>query len=364
MSPIGIPDLEGIRREVARSRLRARNGMRLVAGDPIRVGVTSKDEIWRRGKVTVSRYRSQQVRYRPPVIMFLGLVSRPYILDLHPGNSVVERFLDAGLDVFLLDWGIPDAAEADHTLATYVDYYLPTAIRAVADTAGTRDVSMLAYCMGALFAVMLLGSRTDVAVRNLVAMTPPIDFSHPPAALTPLIEGKISPEELTDETTGMVPPGVLRAFFRMRAPTAGLVQYVGLVEQLWREDRAEGHRAMSRWASDHIPFPGRVLAEMTDDYLRRNALITGGAQIGGRPVRLDAVATPTLVLTAERDDLIPPLCSAPLAGMLGAQDVEHLTVPAGHVGLVMGRRASAVSIPRLTDWLVRHSNKIGGSNGS
>lgn len=363
MPQIGVPDLDGVRREVARSRLRASNGIRLVLGDPIRVGVTAKDEVWARGKVTLSRYRTDQIRYHPPVIMFLGLVSRPYILDLFPGNSVVERFIGAGFDVFLLDWGIPDVAEADHTLGTYIDYYLPHAIQATRHAAGTREVSLLGYCMGALFALMLLGSRDDMPVRNLIAMAPPVDFSYPPAALTPLIEGRISPEELIDETTGMVPASVLRAFFRMRAPTAGVVQYIGLVEHLWREDRAHGHRAMSRWASDHIPFPGRVLAQMTDDYLRGNGLVEGGAAIDRRPVRLSAIETPTLVLTAERDDLIPPPCSEPLAAMLGGDDVEHVTVPAGHVGLVMGRGAAATSIPRLVEWLRSRSDTRAEAGG-
>lgn len=70
--------------------------------------------MWSRGKVTVYRYRSDQVRLGPPLLLFVGLVSRPYFMDLRPGNSFVERLIEAGFDVFLLDWGHPDTAEGDH----------------------------------------------------------------------------------------------------------------------------------------------------------------------------------------------------------------------------------------------------------
>ena len=60
-----------------------------------------------------------------------SLVSRSYILDLRPGNSLVEYLTDAGLDVFMLDWGVPDELDADNDLERYVDWYLPRAIDAV-----------------------------------------------------------------------------------------------------------------------------------------------------------------------------------------------------------------------------------------
>ena len=57
----------------------------------------------------------------PPVLIVHSLVSRSYILDLRPGNSIVEFLLDAGLDVFMLDWGVPDELDADNDLERYVD---------------------------------------------------------------------------------------------------------------------------------------------------------------------------------------------------------------------------------------------------
>ena len=98
-----------INRDVERSLLRARNGVRYVRGTHApTLGATPKEVVWRRGKAELWRYRNGPVKHGPPVLIVHSLVSRSYILDLRPGNSLVEYLTAAGLDVYMLDWGVPD----------------------------------------------------------------------------------------------------------------------------------------------------------------------------------------------------------------------------------------------------------------
>jgi polyhydroxyalkanoate synthase len=345
-----------VRREVERTRLRARNAIKIIAGqDPPRVGPTPKDAVWTQGKATLYRYRGADARYGPPMLLFLGLVGRSYVLDLYPGNSMVEKLLQEGFDVFLLDWGVPDAAEGDHTLDTYLDDYLVRAVTHVRRVAGSEDITMLGYCMGAMMAMLLLGSRDDVPVRNLILLTPPCDWEHGPPAAKVIQEGRLQPSELIDETTGVVPSSVLRAFFKLRKPTSDLVQYVTLWENLWRDEYIEGHRATAQWVWDLVPIAGPAFCQLAVDYVRDNGLMTGTARVAGRPVRLDRITMPTLIVRADRDDIVPPGSSAPVKGMLGSDDVEQVDVAAGHAGAFMGRAAMKVTIPAIVDWLERHS---------
>ena len=126
-------DLLGrVNRDVERSYLRARNGLRYVRGsNRPRLGTTPKDVVWQRDKAQLWRYRGGPVRFAQPLLIVTSLVSRSYILDLLPGSSAVEFLRDRGFDVFLLDWGIPDELDADNSLETYVDEYLPRAVSAV-----------------------------------------------------------------------------------------------------------------------------------------------------------------------------------------------------------------------------------------
>ena len=79
-------DLLGrIRRDIERNALRARNGIKHVAGvDHAKVGQSPKDIVWQRDKVVLYRYRSDRRTYGPPVLLVMSLVSRSYIFDLRP----------------------------------------------------------------------------------------------------------------------------------------------------------------------------------------------------------------------------------------------------------------------------------------
>src|SRR5438105_15175574 len=110
-----------MRREIERNAVRLRNGIRYAVGSEwAPVSPTPKDTVWAQGKAELWRYRSESVRFAPPVLLFIGLVSRSWILDLHPSNSFVARLRDAGFDVYVLDWGVPDASDAANTVETYV----------------------------------------------------------------------------------------------------------------------------------------------------------------------------------------------------------------------------------------------------
>ncbi len=352
----GADTLRSMGLEIDRTRVRALNGIKIVAGvnPPPRIGTTPKELVWSRGKARVWRYRSDNIRFREPVVLFIGLMSRSYIFDLRPGNSFVERLVDAGFDVYLIDWGVPDAAEGNHTLDTYVDDYLAPALEAIHRSSDDAELSVLGYCMGAMMALLLLGSR-DAPVANLIAVTAPVDFTHVPEPLKSIAEGSLDADDLIDEPTETVPPDVLEAFFKLRRPTARIVQYVDLWDNLWRDDYIEGHMAMSRWAWDHIPLAAATFRQMIDEYMRGNALTKGTARVSGRPVRLDRIDIPLLHVVAEMDDFVPPACSDTLLDLIGSEDVEQARVPAGHAGLIVGRQGAKISIPAIIDWLKRHS---------
>ena len=60
-----------VNRDIERSLLRARNGLRYVAGTHRpKLGATPKDVVWRRGRAQLWRYRrGPAVRYAPPVVI-------------------------------------------------------------------------------------------------------------------------------------------------------------------------------------------------------------------------------------------------------------------------------------------------------
>ncbi len=343
-----------------RSILRGRNGIRYVTGSSrARVGQTPRQAIWQREKVQLFRYPNARVTQAQPLLLVMSVVTRTYIFDLLPGDSIVERMLAAGFDVFLIDWGVPDQAESHNTLETYVDGYLPLAVQAVCEESGQPGVGVLGYCLGGDFALLSLAANPEVPIRNLALMATPIDFSVMGIPVSLIREGRLEPDMLIDHT-GNVPAQVILNSFRLRNPTAELVQYVSLLEQLWNDEYVRSYQALNQWIHDHIPFPGALARQMVDLFVRRNQLMKGQLRLGGRRVRLGAVTCPLLNVVAEKDDVVPAAAASPVRAVVGSRDFEELRVNAGHVALVTGPTGHGRTIPGIIDWFVRHPLETGG----
>lgn len=348
-----------IAREARHSAHRARNGLEfLTAAKPPLVGRTPKDLVWQRDKVTLWRYRFDAPRFHPPVLVFLGLVSQSYVLDLLPTSSFVRSLGDAGFDVYLLDWGAAEEVDAENTLETYVEFYFPRALDALARDSNCEEVTFVPYCMGAMFALLVAATQPERRIRAMVTLAAPVDFSEMGVMIGPLRDGTLDPETVIDER-GLVPGEVIRRFYGARRPTADFVQYVNLWQKLWNDEDTDAHTAMAQWVRDQVPLPGAVFRQVTEMFLRENGFVNGTVRLDGRPVDLQRMTAPILSVTAEHDDIVPNECTTPLAALV-ASDVTDVRIPAGHVGLVMGRRAMTTTLPAITEWLATTSDELAG----
>ncbi len=347
-----------VNRDVERSILRARNGLRYVRGTHRpKLGATPKDVVWRSGRAQLWRYRGPGVRYGPPVVIVHSLVSRSYILDLRPGNSTVEYLVNAGLDVFMLDWGVPDERDAENGLATYVDGYLPRALAAVRRETGCDEVTLAGYCLGGVIAALYAAGRDDARVRNLILMATPIDFDEMGAMVAVLREGRLDPDDLIDDT-GNVPADALYSGFYMLAPTTEIAQKATLLENLWNDEFVEGFQAMAQWSRDHVPFPGAAFRELVELLVRENVLMRGAIRVGSREIRLDQARGEVLVAMAQRDNVVPSGATEPALSLVGDAARRHaLRLPGGHVTFGTGKSAFKHTMPRLTEWITAHSEE-------
>ncbi len=348
--------VERVRRDAERSVLRVRNGLKHLAGvgRPV-LSQTPKDTVWQSEKVQLWRYRSDHRTVGCPLLFVHSLVSRSYVFDLVPGNSVVEAMLDRGFDVYLLDWGIPDGLEAGNRLETYTDGYLPEIIATVADRSPTSDVNVFGYCFGGLLSLLSIAGNKTLPVRSLAVQATPIDFGPLGPMTAMLAHRRIRVDDLLD-ATGNVPPDVMVNAFRVLQPTADVTGYVNLWQHLWNDDFVSAHQVMTQWSGDHIPFPGAAFRQTADLFIRENRLPTGTVPLGGRDVHLADITVPFLNIIGEKDHIVPPASTEMLIDLVGSTEVEEFRFPAGHVGLVVGRSAHQRFLPRIADWVQRQAD--------
>jgi polyhydroxyalkanoate synthase len=363
LSPADV--LGRVNRDVERSYLRARNGLRYVRGsNRPKLGTTPKDIVWQRDKAQLWRYRGGPARFAQPLLIVTSLVSRSYILDLLPGSSAVEFLRDRGFDVFMLDWGIPDELDADNSLETYVDEYLPRAVAAVRRETGREEITMAGYCLGGVLSVLYANGHDDAGVRNLVLMATPVDFEEMGPMVAALREGRLDPEHLIDET-GNVPADVLYSGFFMLAPTTIVAQRATLLEHLWNDEFVRGFQAMAQWARDQVPFPGATFRQVVELFVRHNALMRGSLPVGRREIDFTTTGASVLNAMAAQDTVVPRAAAAPVGALVGRPDRrQELLLPGGHVTFGTGRSAFRHSLPSLAGWIAAHSDELPQERGS
>jgi polyhydroxyalkanoate synthase subunit PhaC len=350
--------LDRVRRDVERNALRARNGIKLVAGvDRPGVGQTPKDVVWERGRCQLWHYRNEDVRYSPPLLIVFSLISRSYILDLTPGNSFVEQLLAAGFDVYLLDWGEPDERDAQNRLEDYADDYIPAAVARVLELSGTDELNLFGYCFGGDLALLYAAHHPEAPLRSLTVLATPVDFRHMGPLADVFRVGGLDVDSVVDEN-GNVPPSVVVQGFRTLAPTAEVTRYVTLWERLWNDEYVASYQAMTGWADDHVPFPGAAARQTTQMLVHDNGMLTDRLSLGGDPVHLRDVRLPFLTVRANRDHIVPAGATTPLIDLVGSEDKHELCLDAGHMGLVVGRTAAKTTVPTIIDFLKKRSDPV------
>ncbi len=347
--------LDRVRQDVERNALRARTGVKLAAGlDRPQLGKSPRDLVWSRGRCQLWRYRSDQVSLSPPLVLVHSLVSRSYVLDLQPGNSFIEHLLSAGFDVFLVDWLPADERHADEGLEDYADGYLPDAVEQTLLASGSETVNLFGYCYGGILTLLYAAGHPDAPLRSLTCMATPVDFSHWGVFKELAAEGRVDLDTLLDED-GNISAGVMRQSFRLLKPTGELRQYATLLDNVWNDQYVAAYQAMTGWANDHVPFPGAAARQTLEMLVRQNAFVCDAVRLEGERVSLKDITVPMLTVIAERDHIVPEPVARPLPGLVGSEESDELRLDAGHVGLVVGKTAAKVTIPRIIEFLKRRS---------
>jgi polyhydroxyalkanoate synthase subunit PhaC len=333
---------------------------RLGAAGAVSAGCSAKEPVWSRGKTTLYRYLplaaddsaapvvGRSKRAPAPLLICFALVNRPYVLDLQPDASLVRRLLEAGLTVYLIDWGEPDDSDRGRGLEDYLEGALGGCVRHVRAAHAVDGVNLLGVCQGGVLSLCYTALHPQ-HVRNLMTLTTAVDFQTPDDLLSRWVQGV---DTGLLEQCGNVPGAVLNALFLSLMPFRLTQQkYVRLLLGAGDQRSVDEFVRLERWIFDSPPQAAAAISQYVRWFYQENRLARGTLEIGGRRVDLRRIRQPLLNLYASADHIVPAQACAVMERHVGSRDYTACAIETGHIGMYVSRRARAQIPARIIDWL-------------
>lgn len=331
-------------------------GDRLAELQTVAVGETPSDVVYRENKLALRHYESlTDDQCAVPILVVYALINRPYVLDLQPNRSVVRRLLEAGHDVYLVDWGEPSRLDASLTLADYVTRYLDNCVDVVRERSGQDAVNLLGYCMGGSMATMYAALYPE-KVNTLGLLATGLYFDDTGGVLERWGDADHFDPSVLADTFGTIPAEFLALGFAAMDPMSNTVsKYLSLADHLENEDFVANFGRMERWLDDGIDVAGSAYAEFVETVYQQNLLATNELELDGRRVDVTRIDMPVLQIVGTYDHLIPPTASTPFNDVVGSSDVGTIEYPTGHIGLSVSAAAHRDLWPEVAEWFLEYS---------
>ena len=320
------------------------------------VGQTPSDVVHTENKLELLHYEPRtDEQHDVPILIIYALINKPFILDLQPDRSVVRRLLEAGFDVYMIDWNEPSRLDQHLTLDDYVNRYIENCVNEVCERSGQESINILGYCMGGTMSAMYAALHPE-KVRNLGLMAAGMCFDDTGGVLELWGDDDyFSPRDLTD-TYGNAPADMLDVGFALMDPVSNYVsKYVRLYDNLENDDFVENFGRMERWLSEGIDVAGDTFAQFVEDIYQDNKLYNNELSVGDEHVDITNIDMPVLQITGEYDHLIPSETSKPFNEVIGSEDTEIIEYPTGHIGLSVSGSSHENVWPEVCEWFEERS---------
>ena len=314
------------------------------------INKTPKDLVLQIDKMKLYRYKPVVKNPHPiPVLITYALMNKPYIMDIQPDKSFVKKLVELGLDLYIIDWGYPTAADRYVTTVDYIEGYLGTCIDRIRKTHKLPAINLLGKCQGGTFAAIYAALYPE-KIKNLVTVASPFDFDIADGLLFKW--SKYMDIDLLVDAYGVIPGSFLNNVFIMLSPyNLAIGKYINIVNS-FDDPKALGEfLRMEKWIFDCPDQAGENYRTWMKEMWQQNRLIKGEFHLGEKKVDLKNITMPLLNIHGTKDNLIPASSSMPLNALTASNDSESVSYPVGHAGIVASTLSQKEIAPKIAAWI-------------
>ncbi len=287
------------------------------------------------GKIVYQNDLMQLIQYAPsteqvhrtPLLVMPPWMNKYYIMDLRPGNSVMEWLVGQGHTVFMISWVNPDERLADKGFEDYMLEGPIAALDAIHQATGERRVNVTGYCLGGILlsaASAWLQARGDDRIKSATYLTTMVDFCDTGEVSLFIDEQGLASLESHINERGFLDGKLVDVTFRTLRANDLIWSFFVNSYLLGKSPKPFD---ILYWNADSTNMPAATHTFfMRNMYLHNRLREPGGITLAGVPIDVTRVDTPAYVLSTKEDHIAPwktgyesaKLFAGPVTFVLGA----------------------------------------------
>ncbi|TAF33783.1 MAG: class III poly(R)-hydroxyalkanoic acid synthase subunit PhaC [Cytophagales bacterium] len=343
-------NIEKITKEMVATSEKLLKGYQMLSEiEDVDLATAEKELVFQVDKLRLFRYVSEKRTCKVPLLMVYALVNRFEMLDLQPDRSFVRNMLNAGIDVYVIDWGYPTKQDRYLTMHDYINGYIGDCVDYIRKTHKIPKVNLLGICQGGTFSTIFSALHPN-KVQTLTTLVAPFDFDTEDGLLFKWSRS-LDVDKVVDCNDGLVPGEFLNMGFDMLKPLSKVKKFNSLPDMMTDKAKLMNFLRMEKWVADSPSQAGECYRQFIKDLYQNNKLIKGELIIDGEKVNLKNITMPVLNIYASDDHLVPPSATKPLNEHVGTKDKELYEFPGGHIGVFVGNRSQKELAPKVANFI-------------
>jgi polyhydroxyalkanoate synthase len=274
--------------------------------------------------------RTPQVQ-SAPLLIVPPVINKFYVVDMAPGRSLVEYFLDQGQQVFAISWRNPKARHRAWGFDTYGQAIID-ALDVVEQITDTDRTHLFATCSGGMLAAMTAAHLTDIGqgdrIAGLALGVTVLDQSRAGFAAAAMNAVTAKQAIRMSATRGYLDGRSLAEVFAWLRPT-------DLVWRYWVNNYLQGREPapfdVLFWNADTTRMAAALHRDMVESGMANALAAPGGVTMLGTPVDLATIKADTYVIAGIADHISPWQACYRSARLLGDKNLRFVLSTSGHI---------------------------------
>ena len=314
------------------------------------MGASEKQIVYQQDKLTLYRFHSKAKRLEvAPLLIVFALINRPYILDITQNCSLIKELLEKGLDIYLIDWGYPDAQDSALSLNKYISGYLKNCVNFVCQQTLKKQINLMGICQGGLFS-LCYSMQYSPQIKNLITVSTPINFHTSDNVLGQLVQ-TIDIDLMVDTMENTAGNWLVQSFMQMKPYYLLGKKYLNFIKKMHDEAFVQLFMHIEKWIFDMPDHAGEAFREFIKEFYQKNNLIKGELTLGNHKLNLRSITMPVLNVIADQDYLVPPSASLCLKERIGTADYSELILSGGHIGIYVNNKNRNKLANTISEWM-------------